>query len=139
MEHLTPQDLSEIHAEAFDTPWDAAAFAQLLDSAGVSVLGDARGFILTRTIADEAEILTIAVRPSCRRQGLARHLVEQAIVVTRAWGAERMFLEVAENNTAAIELYTVCGFEQVGLRKNYYKRADGSSEHALVMVLNFLQ
>ncbi|GAA0380980.1 GNAT family N-acetyltransferase [Brevundimonas terrae] len=135
---LTPEQLATIHAEAFEAPWDAAAFAQLLDSTGVSLLGDERSFILTRTIADEAEILTIAVRPSNRRQGLARHLVEQAVVATRVLGAERMFLEVAENNLAAIGLYAACGFEQVGLRKNYYTRADGSSEHARVMVLNFL-
>ena len=141
MDHpaLSPDQLADIHAEAFEAPWDKAAFARLLDSAGISLLGDERGFILTRTIADEAEILTLAVRPSCRRQGLARLLVEHAVVVTATLGAERMFLEVAENNAAAIGLYTVCGFEQVGLRKNYYTRTDGSSEHALVMVLNFLQ
>ncbi|MEG1452951.1 ribosomal protein S18-alanine N-acetyltransferase [Brevundimonas sp.] len=136
---LSPDQLAAIHAEAFDAPWEKAAFAQLLDSTGVSVLGDERGFILTRTVADEAEILTIGVRPACRRQGLARHLVEQAIVATRILGAQRMFLEVAENNLAAIGLYRACGFEQVGLRKNYYTRTDGSLEHALVMVLNFLQ
>lgn len=131
--------LAEIHAEAFDSPWDEAAFAQLLESPGVSVLGDERGFILTRTIADEAEVLTIGVRPCARRQGLARGLIEKAVVVTRALGAERLFLEVAQSNVPAIGLYTACGFEQVGLRKNYYRRADGSTEHALVMVLNFLQ
>lgn len=136
---LSPDQLAEIHAEAFEAPWNKAAFAQLMDSTGVLVLGDERGFILTRTIADEAEILTIAVRPSFRRQGLARHLVEQAIVATRVLGGERMFLEVAENNLAAIELYRACGFEPAGLRKNYYTRTDGSLEHALVMVLNFLQ
>lgn len=131
--------LADIHAEAFDTPWDEAAFDNLLTSPGVQVSGDDQGFILTRTVGDEAEILTVAVRPSARRRGLGHKLVQAAIVSCAAWGAERMFLEVAETNVAAIALYSSNGFEQVGLRKNYYKRADGSSEHAKVMVLNFSQ
>ena len=134
---MTPDELAAIHAEAFEHPWDAEAFRALLDSAGVWLGGDGRGFVLIRAIADEAEILTIAVRPSARRQGLGKTLVEQAIVASAAAGAERMFLEVAETNTAAIALYRSCGFEPVGLRKNYYRRADGSSEHAKVMALNF--
>ena len=129
--------LAQIHAEAFDHPWDEAAFAELLGSPGVALAGDERGFILTRTIADEAEILTIAVRPSCRRQGLGHALLKAAVVDSAARGAERMFLEVAESNAPAIALYQSSGFEAAGLRKNYYKRADGSSEHAKVMVLNF--
>lgn len=134
---MIPDELAAIHAEAFEHPWDAEAFRALLDSPGVWLGGDARGFVLIRAIADEAEILTIAVRPSARRQGLGKTLVEKAIVASAAAGAERMFLEVAESNAAAIALYRSCGFEPVGLRKNYYRRADGSSEHAKVMALNF--
>lgn len=131
--------LAEIHAEAFESGWSEAAFSDLLATPGVCAQGDERGFILTRTTADEAEILTIGVRPSQRRQGLARQLVEQAVVLTASLGAERMFLEVSENNLPAIGLYTDCGFERVGLRKNYYRRADGSAEHAFVMALKFSQ
>jgi ribosomal-protein-alanine N-acetyltransferase len=136
---MQARELADIHGEAFDTPWGEHAFAELLDSPGVQLSGDARGFILTRTIADEAEILTVAVRPSARRQGLGHELIAAAIVSSAAHGAERMFLEVAESNVAAIALYKSNGFEQVGLRKNYYQRADGSSEHAMVMALNFSQ
>lgn len=133
---MTPLELASIHAEAFDTPWDEASFSELLRSPEVHLSGDDRGFILIRTVADEAEILTVAVRPSARRQGLGRALVEAAIVASAAFGAKKMFLEVAESNVAAIALYQSSGFETVGLRKNYYKRADGKSEHAKVMVLN---
>ena len=136
---MDAKHLAEIHAEAFDTPWDETAFRELLASPGVQVSGDDRGFILIRTVGDEAEILTVAVRPALRRQGLGHRLVESAIVASAAQGAERMFLEVAESNLAAIALYSANGFEQVGLRKNYYHRPDGSSEHAMVMVLNFSQ
>ena len=68
--------LAAIHAEAFDrpgdTPWSAAAFADLLIQAGVFAVEAADGFILMRAVADEAEILTLAVRPAGRRRGAGR-------------------------------------------------------------------
>lgn len=136
---MTPALLAEIHAEAFDAPWDEAAMASLISGAGVFVLGDDRGFVMIRVILDEAEILTIGVRPSARRGGIGRHLVEQSIVKSAVLGAERMFLEVAESNKAARGLYASCGFKEVGRRKNYYQRSDASYEDALMMVLNFVQ
>jgi ribosomal-protein-alanine N-acetyltransferase len=48
------QGLAGLHAEAFDTPWSAAAFADLLGQAGVVLEGGNDGFILIRTVADEA-------------------------------------------------------------------------------------
>lgn len=134
---FTPAELADIHAEAFEAPWDEAAMVSLLDSPGVFVLGDDQGFIMMRVIVDEAEILTVGVRPTARRGGRGRQLVEQAIVESAARGAERMFLEVAESNTAARALYVSCGFEGVGQRRGYYQRADGSREDALMMALKF--
>lgn len=134
---LTPAELADIHAEAFEAPWDEAAMASLLDSPGVFVRGDDQGFIMMRVIVDEAEILTVGVRPTARRGGRGRQLVEQAIVESAARGAERMFLEVAESNTAARALYVSCGFEVVGQRRGYYQRTDGSREDALMMALKF--
>lgn len=134
---LTPEELADIHAEAFEAPWDEAAMASLLDSPGVFVRGDNQGFIMMRVIVDEAEILTVGVRPSARRGGRGRQLVEQAIVESAARGAERMFLEVAEYNAAARALYVSCGFEVVGQRRGYYQRTDGSREDALMMALKF--
>lgn len=134
---LAPALLAEIHAEAFSAPWNEAAMASLLDSPGVFVRGNDQGFIMIRVIVDEAEILTVGVRPSARRSGLGRQLVEQAIVEAAGRGAGQMFLEVAESNVAARGLYSSCGFEASGLRRNYYKREDGSREDALMMVLKF--
>lgn len=129
--------MARIHAAAFDAPWDEAAFNSLLDSPGVVSIGDERGFILIRTIVDEAEILTVAVLPAFRRQGLGRILVEQAVVGACAQGARRMFLEVAQGNRAALALYEASGFVTTGVRKAYYGRPDGTREDARVMVLNF--
>ena len=133
----SPAVMASVHLQAFDAPWNEAAFRDLLASPGVFALGDEAGFILVRVILDEAEILTVGVRPDLRRHGLGRALVQQAIIQAAAKGAERMFLEVAQSNLAAQYLYASTGFEQVGRRKNYYSLGDGSHEDALMMVLNF--
>ena len=129
--------LAALHAEAFETPWDAASLTALLDSPGVFAVEQPDGFILIRVVADEAEILTLAVRPAARRSGLGGRRVEAAVVRAAALGAERMFLEVAEDNVAARALYARSGFVEAGRRRGYYARSDGSREDALILALNF--
>lgn len=128
--------LAALHAEAFDAPWNAAAFSALLDQPGVFGVRKAGGFILCRIVLDEAEILTLAVRPQDRRAGLASRLTEVAAGLAARGGAERLFLEVAEDNAAARALYGRLGFVQTGRRRGYYARAEGSSADALLLVLN---
>ena len=135
----TASRIAALHAEAFDAPWDEAAFTTLLAQAGVFLIEQADGLILIRTVADEAEILTLAVRPSARRSGLGAQLVQQGVVEAAARGATRLFLEVAEDNVAARALYARAGFAQAGLRRRYYARADGTSADALVLSLNLPQ
>lgn len=129
--------LAALHAEAFEAPWDANSLQTLLASPGVFAVAEADGFILVRVVADEAEILTLAVRPAARRAGLGGRLVEAAVVRAAALGSDRMFLEVAEDNQAARTLYARAGFQEAGRRRGYYSRADGSREDALVLALNF--
>ncbi|MEM1342501.1 MAG: GNAT family N-acetyltransferase, partial [Pseudomonadota bacterium] len=86
-----------------------------------------------RLLPGEAEILTLAVQPEARRQGLGRLLVQE--LIAQATGAERVFLEVAESNQAARALYAACGFEEIGRRPGYYAYSDGGAEDALVMQL----
>lgn len=132
-------DLADLHDKAFDRPWTALEFEDLLKSPGVfAVLGEAgepaeaKGFILCRSIAGEAEILTIAVDPAARRRGWGAALVEVAAGVAAETGAEALFLEVAVDNTAAIALYQSTRFAKVGLRKGYYPHPDGAKD-AVVM------
>jgi ribosomal-protein-alanine N-acetyltransferase len=130
--------LAEVHARGFDHPWSAADLAALLDSPGVFALAareDAvlRAFILARAIAGEAEILTLAVDPARRRQGIARALLEAATAAAAHAGAGVLFLEVAADNAAAIALYESAGFTQAGRRRGYYARSDGAAVDALVL------
>lgn len=123
--------LAALHAEAFHGGeiWGEASFASLLTVPGtetlvVSVEEQPAGFILTRTILDETEILTLAVRPRFQRLGLGRRLVEAVLP------KGKIFLEVSVSNNAARSLYYACGFVQAGLRRGYYQ--DGSD--AIVMI-----
>ena len=129
--------LARLHATAFEASWDEAAFADLLAQAGAFGLATDDGFILCRTVVDEAEILTLAVRPEARGQSLGLKLVSAAAELAKASGAVSLFLEVAEDNRAARALYRRAGFAEAGRRKAYYKTAKGPVD-ALILVLNLI-
>ena len=128
--------LAALHATAFDAPWDAAAFADLLGQPGVFSVEDADGFILMRAVADEAEVLTLAVRPRARGHGLGGRLTVLGVAGAGAMGAGKVLLEVAEDNAPARALYARAGFVEAGRRPRYYDRRDGSRADALLLVLN---
>jgi len=132
--------LAAIHAEAFDgphgAPWSAAAFADLLAQPGVFAADSPDGFILMRVVADEAEILTLAVRPGARRKGQGARLVGEGVLAAAARGANRVFLEVAEDNAPARALYQRAGFVEAGRRPGYYAGAGGARRDALLLALN---
>ena len=131
---------ARIHAAGFAYPWSASELENLIadpNALGTAALDPAsaklRGFVLSRLAADEAEILTIAVDPALRKIGVGRDLLRAHLGEVAAAGAARIFLEVDENNAAALALYARFGFVQVGKRQGYYKKPDGKSAAALVM------
>jgi ribosomal-protein-alanine N-acetyltransferase len=119
--------LAEMHKTAFEAPWGEGEIGALLDGPGGFALiaedDGPRGFILCRAIGGEAEVLTLAVDPRARRRGLGRALVQEGVNVARARGAEAFFLEVAEDNKAAIALYQALRFTWQGRRPKYYQGA----------------
>lgn len=136
---ITAEDdraLAGVHAAAFDRPWDAAAFRALLAGPGVYGFRAEDGLILCRVVAGEMEVLTLAVAPAARRRGLAKALVGAALEAARSAGAQAAFLEVAEDNAPAAALYAGLGFRRSGLRRAYYRRAEGPPADALVMRLD---
>lgn len=128
-----------LHRTSFATPWSDAEFARLLEQPGVAGLmwtgAGPQGFILIRAVADEAEILTLAVAPDFRRHGVAARLLEEACRMLRAGGTHRLFLEVADDNAAARGLYEKHGFIAAGRRAKYYERAGAGSVDAVIMAL----
>jgi ribosomal-protein-alanine N-acetyltransferase len=90
------------------------------------------GFALNRIIADEAELLLLAVSPAFRRMGVATALIERSRMMTRLRKGFRLHLEVRHNNPA-IELYRKAGFILVGRRPGYYRGIDGQIHDALTL------
>jgi ribosomal-protein-alanine N-acetyltransferase len=132
---VTPAELSAIHAACFTTPrpWTEAEFAGYLTNRHVFLLEEEGGFLLGRVIADEAELLTIAVAPVARRAGIGRRLVRGFLAEAARRGAVTAFLEVADTNAPAIALYRAAGFAASGRRKGYYTLPEGGAVDAIVM------
>lgn len=131
--------IAEIHARSFFHGWPREDFAAYIvdPDTPVYVACDARrriaGFLMLRLAADEAELITIAVDPKWRGKGIGAALLRAGLDDLLHTPARRMFLEVAEDNPAAIALYKAHGFAQVGRRQGYYARANGVPATALVM------
>jgi ribosomal-protein-alanine N-acetyltransferase len=93
--------------------------------------GTVCGLVAFRIIADEAEILNLAVDSSQRRRGVGSRLIEDAIAACKAAGARKIFLEVRDSNEAARNFYARMGFTEAGRRRGYYRQP---AEDALVLV-----
>jgi ribosomal-protein-alanine N-acetyltransferase len=131
--------LADIHASCFDAPWDAESLRRLLTCPGMLAVvskdaaeTDLQSFILVQLAADESEIISLGTRATVRRLGLARALLNHAMAEAARRGAKAMFLEVAEDDSAALALYRGCGFTLQARRKAYYERR-GASADALVL------
>lgn len=126
-------ELAALHARCFPRGWSAMEIAPLAAQPNSVAFKAGKmpihGFILVRHAAGEAEILTLAVDPDRRRNGLAKRLVTRAEATVRAFGCGRFFLEVSERNEAARALYDRLGFRVTGMRPVYY--ADGSDARVM--------
>jgi [ribosomal protein S18]-alanine N-acetyltransferase len=115
--------MAAIHATAFPAhdAWSETVFCRQLGFPGVfGLLHPSGGLILVRVVADDAEILTLAVLPEARRGGIATALLHESGMIGAAMGASALFLEVSVANSAARALYTRTGFAPVGRRPGYY-------------------
>ena len=79
------------------------------------------GFICGRKMADEGEILNLAVRPALRRLGSGRRLVEAFLQIGADQGVVKVHLEVRASNQRAIRFYRAMGFQEDGKRVGYYQ------------------
>lgn len=134
--------LTRIHAEAFANYWNPSDFNDFFAVGGTHALlaeidHEPAGLVVVRVSGTQADIITIAIRPPFRRQGIARALMEQAIEIAKELGATDMFLDVEDGNTPALGLYESLGFSHLSRRKLYYRQKNGSYTDALVMCKKF--
>ena len=117
-------ELERLHAACFSNkPWSANDFADLKKS-GCDIMASQNGFAVWRVVADESEIITIGVHPNARRAGIASAMLTLIENDAKQRGAQKIFLEVAENNHPARAMYERNGFVQIGVRPKYYDGID---------------
>ena len=137
-DHL--DEIAELEQICFSTPWSRNMLAEELDNACSAFLvalddaGHVAGYAGLQVILDEGYMTNVAVRPECRRQGVAGQLL--AVFLNFAQGNRLAFLtlEVRASNYGAIALYGGLGFRSVGRRKNYYEHP---KEDAIIMTKEF--
>lgn len=110
------------HAMAVD------CFKYFVATIGKSVVG----YCALSLMADEAELLTVAIKEEFRHKGVAKKMLEFAFDYAKNQGKTKVFLEVRVSNCKAIDLYKKLGFVEISRRKNYYKAGAGQAEDALI-------
>ena len=122
------------HGEA----WTRSQCAGILPLSGVVLMlardgrGEVHGFSLLRTVADEAELLLLAVAPKAQRRGVGAALLDHFVEHAKRAGVRRVHLEVRDGNPA-VAMYQAFGFKAEGRRSKYYSGLDGSQHDALTM------
>ena len=128
--------IAGLHGASFHRGWSDGEIERMLSdrdvlahraTSGRSFIG----FILSRLVAGEAEILSVAVASSRRGTGVARRLLDLHLRRLAGLGARAVFLEVDEDNVPARKLYQRAGFREVGRRPGYYAQSGGKG--ALVL------
>lgn len=127
--------VAALEALCFADPWSEKSVASELSNYlalwYVALDGDTVvGYVGSQTCGRETDMMNIAVHPDYRRSGIAQSLIECLILELKNRGSNSMALEVRASNASAIALYEKLGFEQVGLRKNYYRNP---REDALIL------
>jgi len=130
--------IAPLHAASFRRGWSEHEIEELLIDRHVlahrAMVGRKLvGFIMSRLVEDEAEILSIAVSATRQRRGLAARLLNLHLRRLAAFSARTVFLEVDEHNKPAIRLYDRAGFHEISRRPNYYQAAGGKAASALVL------
>ncbi len=95
------------------------------------------GYAVLSYGAGEAHVLNIAVHPEMQGRGIGRALLEHLLELAKRYHAEAVFLEVRPSNHIAMRLYDTMGFNQVGMRRNYYPTKNGR-EDALIFARHLL-
>ena len=138
-DHL--EELEKLERICFSRPWSRKMLAEELENQCAAFLvaqdgdtGKVIGYAGLLVVADEGYITNVAVRPECRRNGIAGKLLQVFLDFGQANHLAFLTLEVRASNYDAISLYGSRGFRSVGRRKNYYEHP---KEDAVIMTREF--
>ena len=132
--HHVPQ-VAELEALCFSDPWPLAAVESELENELSYWLvaveqGRVVGYVGSQTVLGEADIMNVAVHPTCRRRGIAAQLLCRLQKDLSGVGVHSLTLEVRASNAPAMGLYQGLGYVQVGRRPGYYRNP---KEDALIL------
>jgi ribosomal-protein-alanine N-acetyltransferase len=131
-------DVMDIETATYQFPWTRGIFRDCLHVGYCCWVYEADGVIDVYGImsvgAGEAHILTIVVREDSRGQGLGKMMLEHLLRIAEHYKVSTVLLEVRPSNKIAIQLYQNAGFNEVGIRPDYYP-AEGGREDAVIMAL----
>jgi ribosomal-protein-alanine N-acetyltransferase len=128
---VTPDDLPAIAAierQAFSDPWSEKSFREALAHPAVffaaarSDAGTVLGYVVAWFVANEGQVANLAVAPSGWGTGIGRALLDASLHEARLREVDEVFLEVRDSNERARRLYGSRGFEEIGRRRQYYRR-----------------
>jgi len=129
----------EIESRAYDFPWTSGIFRDCLRVGYCCWCcendGIIEGYGVMSVAAGESHILNLTVRPESQRQGIGSKMMQHFQQLARRHGADTILLEVRPSNRIAISLYEKLGFNEIGVRRNYYPAEDGR-EDALLLALS---
>lgn len=130
--------IARIHSANFERGWKSDEIKTMFETPGTKAFvddmdGTRVAFSIIRFAADECEIISIAVAKESHRRGLGKHMLQHVVAYAKREGAKTLFLEVAEDNLAAVALYEKAGFQRFNVRKGYYRRWHGRMVDAIMM------
>lgn len=132
-------DVLKVEHESFSVPWSREAFYNEITKnqfAAYIVIeenGQVIGYSGTWVVTDEAHVTNVAILPQYRGRKLGEAMMKKLMEIASELGAKTMTLEVRVTNEVARKLYRKLGFQDGGIRKNYYT---DNQEDALIMWVN---
>jgi ribosomal-protein-alanine N-acetyltransferase len=136
------EDVMQGELSAYPYPWKQKNFEDCLANAMYSCWvfeqdQELVGHVILSTAVSEAHLLNLCVYPQIQGKGWGRKLLKEAEWIAKQFKAEACFLEVRDSNHIGISLYQSAGYNEIGLRKDYYP-ADKGREDAIIMAKDLL-
>lgn len=139
MEEMDVDEIMDLEKKGHAYPWTLGIFRDCLRVGYACEVMEQdnliRAYGVMSVAAGEAHIFNVCVAPEKRRKGYGRMMMERLVEIAKSRGAKSMFLEVRPSNLSALMLYEKMGFNEVGIRKDYYPAKVGR-EDALILAMN---
>tara|TARA_B100000767_G_C19674613_1_gene496786 strand:+ start:714 stop:1166 length:453 start_codon:yes stop_codon:yes gene_type:complete len=129
-------EILQIENECHYSPWSKNNFVDAINAKNLFTVIKSNNIVVGYSVSlvtlDECQLLNIAVKRDHQKMGLGRMMLEVLINYCKENNLINIFLEVRYSNTSAISLYSKIGFNELGVRNNYYKKRNGREDGILM-------